>query len=368
MNSRPKILVVDDNAVNIAILEELLSDDYSVSQAMSGEEALDLAQEILPDLILLDIMMPGMDGYETCLRIRANTDLRHTKVIMVSARAMPEERLEGYGVGADDYVTKPFNESELLAKVRVFLRLKSIEEVDHLKSNVLSLLSHETRTPLNGIITPAEILADEDELNADQRMEYGELIRSNAYLLLDFFEKVMKLSALRSGKHLMSRHPKDIDSIVSTAVEKSRGFAQETQVKLVTKLAADTRVALDDLELQEVLISVLHNAIRFSWAAQTITVETESEDSHVSIRIQDQGLGIPANFLPYIKTEFATIQLDNHSEGHGLSLALSNEIILLHDGKLTIESEEGKGTCVQIELPVYQPPKKPVEPQCATAA
>src|SRR5438128_6009709 len=128
MRHNGKILIVDDNATNIAILEELLSDHYKLHSARSGEEALAALEEFRPDLILLDIMMPGIDGYETCRRIRANPARKNVKVIMVSAKAMVSERLKGYEAGADDYITKPFEEDELLAKVQVYLRLKSVEE------------------------------------------------------------------------------------------------------------------------------------------------------------------------------------------------------------------------------------------------
>ncbi len=116
-----KILIVDDNATNIAILEEVLAEHYSLKAAISGEECLAVAAEFRPDLILLDIMMPGIDGYETCRRIRANADLKNVRIILVSAQVMGSKRLKGYEVGADDYITKPFDTEELLTKIRVYL-------------------------------------------------------------------------------------------------------------------------------------------------------------------------------------------------------------------------------------------------------
>jgi two-component system sensor histidine kinase/response regulator len=156
-----RILIVGDNATNVAILEEILGDHYRLATAASGEEALRKASEFRPELILLDIMMPGTNGYEACRKIRANAALRHSKIIMVSAKAMVAERIEGYDAGADDYITKPFDEDELLAKVRIYLRLSYLEEVDKLKSEVLMLLNHETRPPLNNIIPVIEMLLDE---------------------------------------------------------------------------------------------------------------------------------------------------------------------------------------------------------------
>ncbi len=122
MQQSDRILIVDDHPINIEILEELLEDDYQLATATSGEEALAIAPTFTPALILLDVMMPGIDGYETCRRIRATPDLSHTKIIMVSAKAMDSEQRQGYEAGADDYVTKPFNKHDLLTKVHAFLQ------------------------------------------------------------------------------------------------------------------------------------------------------------------------------------------------------------------------------------------------------
>jgi DNA-binding response OmpR family regulator len=130
MPQHSTILIVDDHPSNVALLEEILGDDYQLKTATCGEEALAVAPDCQPDLILLDIMMPGLDGYETCRRLRAHPLLRQPKILMVSAKALVSERLHGYEAGADDYITKPFDAGELLAKVRVYLRLKTAEDAE----------------------------------------------------------------------------------------------------------------------------------------------------------------------------------------------------------------------------------------------
>ena len=124
MRNRGKILIVDDNAINLAVCEEALGRDYECMCASNGEESLQLARVFHPDLVLLDVMMPGIDGYETCERLRADPDLRFAKILLVTAKAQVLDRLRGYEAGADDYIIKPFEPDELVAKVRVFLRLK----------------------------------------------------------------------------------------------------------------------------------------------------------------------------------------------------------------------------------------------------
>ncbi len=176
MKSQQTILLVDDNPANLFVLEEILSDIYHTITAASGEEALAHAATCLPDLILLDIMMPGIDGYETCRELRTMPSLHHTKIVMVSAKAMVNERLEGYNAGADDYITKPFEEEELLAKVRIYLRLKSIEEVDQLKTDLLTLLCDATMAPLHGLLLPMRELQNQGPVETDEKVHFLALL------------------------------------------------------------------------------------------------------------------------------------------------------------------------------------------------
>lgn len=148
MQRQGKILAVDDDPNNIAILEELLAQDYDLETTTSGEQALEVAQTFQPDVILLDIMMPGMDGYQVCQRLRELGAFKDTKIIMVSARAMVPERLEGYKAGADDYITKPFDGDEFLAKIQVYLRLKRAEEADRARHAMTIKTIDDLRVPL----------------------------------------------------------------------------------------------------------------------------------------------------------------------------------------------------------------------------
>ncbi|MEZ4654831.1 MAG: response regulator [Candidatus Eisenbacteria bacterium] len=154
-----RVLVVDDDPVNVEIFRTILDDQCRMFVAGDGPAALAMAERERPDIVLLDVMMPGMSGLEVCRAIRMRDSLRFTKIILVSARGSLEERLEGYRAGADDYLIKPFDWSELLAKIKVFSRLKFMEEMDELKGDFVTVLAHETRTPLTRIIGAVSVLS-----------------------------------------------------------------------------------------------------------------------------------------------------------------------------------------------------------------
>jgi two-component system, sensor histidine kinase and response regulator len=349
MQHKNKVLLVDDHPTNIAILEEVLSEKYHLKTAGSGEEVLELVEEFRPDVILLDIMMPGIDGYETCRRIRANPALKFIKIIMVSAKAMVAERLKGYESGADDYITKPFEEEELLAKVKVYLRLKSVEEVDQLKSNLLTLLNHETRTPLNGMLQALEILSD-DAVSPDIRKICLDLLNRNTerlYLLLD---KVIKLCAMKAGKWDFNFEYADLRDIINKAAGEVAARASERHVKIDQDLReAVTRV--DTKEMKFVFSALLDNAIRFSPSGSRVVIGVSAENSHLNVTVNDEGAGIDPSLLGRVFEPFNESDVMHHSDGHRLSLAIARQVALAHNGTINVESRKGSGTTFTVQLP-----------------
>ena len=230
--TRSRILAVDDDALNRTILEELLSEDHDLTLASSGEEALKKAAETNPDLVLLDIMMPGLDGYEVCRRLRADPVLRYCKIILVSAKAMVSERLKGYEVGADDYVTKPFDHDELLAKVKVFLRLRNLEEIDREKTDFLTLFNHEARTPLSLVQGALEFLSSEEDLEAGTGRKLGEMALNGAERLRDMLEEASLFFRIRSGRLQPSMTRLDLPKLAEAAIQLRSRRANRTGLRL----------------------------------------------------------------------------------------------------------------------------------------
>ncbi len=352
MKKRSNILIVDDHPTNIEILEETLV-GYNLIVAMDGETALRLALKHQPDLILLDIMMPGMDGYEVCREIRKIPKLKFTKIIIISAKAMLAERLKGYEVGADDYITKPFEEEEILAKIRVHLKLRFIEEVDNLKKDLLSLLCHETNTPLSNILGPLDLLfEDDDEMTRDERHEWYKVIRNGANQLHNLFQKVLTLSLIKSGQSTFDLKTLDIGSAIETAVAQIDPKAEGKNLTVVKNMEKDLVCRYDFDHMVTVFCSILDNAINVSPNDSMIAIDVKLEQNDIHILIKDQGTGIDEKYLSHIFDEFTHKELIHHSEGQGLSLAIAKQIIAIHEGSIEVINNEDKGVTFIIKLPL----------------
>ena len=355
MTSQMKVLAVDDDQLNIILMEEILSEDYDLLTARSGEEALENAASFRPDLILLDIMMPGIDGYETCRRIRANPDLNHAKVILLSAKALTRERLEGYEAGADDYVTKPFNEDELLAKVRVFLRLKSVEEMDAMKSQLLSLVAHEIRTPLTGITPAVEMLLADNDMMEGERQMWLEMVLQNSQRLLTLAEKGMFLCEFSTGHVQLELEPFDLAELATTVIAEMDGTARKKQVELRVDAPGAVMVDGEKRYLKMALEFVLDNAVKFSPKGGEVRVDFGEKGAGMIFSVTNSGPGIQPKDTAGVFDAFSARRVDEQIVGSGMSMALARAIMRAHGGDLAIESDPGVETTCSGSLPALEP-------------
>ncbi|MCR9119042.1 MAG: response regulator, partial [bacterium] len=285
-----RILAVDDVAANLLILDELLGDEYELICCESGDKAIELAPKLRPDLILLDIMMPGLDGYETCRQLRAMRELESAKIIMVSAKARIEDRLKGYEVGANDYLSKPFDHGELLAKVNVYLQLKSVEEINVAKSRVIEVLQHSGRTPLTPIIGNAELLAMDDVVTDEMRVTLANSIHRCGNRLLKLFSKAEHWAELVSGMHQMAFRKLNIGDLFHYVIDEMEPSKQQ-RIQINTGNAASTEIHGDAAELRIAISAMLHNALRFSPEDATVDLTARVESGFVAIEVTDRGPG-----------------------------------------------------------------------------
>jgi C4-dicarboxylate-specific signal transduction histidine kinase len=363
MAEKQKVLIVDDEPRNQRIVLETLDDHFEVKQASNGEEALSVLEHFDADLVLLDIMMPGIDGYEVCSKIRSNSKLSLTKIILVSGKAMVEERLRGYEVGADDYMTKPFVSEELFAKACVFLRLALLERnlegqvqqrtrqlletearlINTAKMSALGEMAggiaHEVNTPLGTVGMCAEQIV---ELVGDDPIDPG-AIRDMA-VLID--KSVGKINSIVQGLRIFSRNGSQdrFDSVpVRQIVENTLVLCAEKlkckQIELrVHPIADDLRVKGRALQISQVLLNLLSNACDAVTPLQErwIEVSTQAHPAGVDILVTDSGQGIPQDirdkmFLPFFTTK-------DVGQGVGLGLSVSQGIVEDHQGSIGIDT------------------------------
>jgi len=343
------VLVVDDDRQARSLIRRIMGQGCDVLEADSGQQALELLTRSRPDLILLDIRMREMDGYEVCRRIRSNPALRLTKIILVSAADSTAERLAGYEAGADDYVTKPFENEELKAKVRVFLNLKHAEEVDALKSDLITLFGHETRTPLAGIIGLTDVLMEHPEAT-DEVRRIASKVNESGRQLFEFVRKTGFICRLKRGVE-PNLHEGSLLEALHGVLLVSRQAAQHKGIVFEVRADSDPAFAADWEMIEEILAYLLDNAVKFSLAEGEVTVRVASRDGHHLLSVADRGPGLDAQAIEGVFDEFAVRDTDHHCSGQGLSLAIARHVMELHGGEIRVESVPGEGATFTLSFP-----------------
>ena len=284
MKQRIKALIVDDEPQNVNIMKEILSfhPQYECRGATSGERALAILENYFPEIILLDVMMPGIDGYEVCRRIRAQTKHKFAKIIMISGMSMIDDRLKGYEAGADDYLTKPYVEDELLAKINVYSKLNRMEEVDNLKTTALNLISHETRTPLNGIILGSELLMEMEDL-PDKARQYVTMVRESGLKIQELVEQISKYCFLRDGidKNLTKHSLKTVITSIINKLTTERGYKE---VKLLCDCDNNIHFVGDWALLKDAFTYIFENAISNNNKTGVVTIKCWKDASFINVQ------------------------------------------------------------------------------------
>jgi two-component system, sensor histidine kinase and response regulator len=369
MNEIPEILIVDDNPENLQVLgKQLQEKNYSVEFAIDGKTALSWIDSKEFDLILLDINMPGMSGFEVCQQIRANPQFNNLPVIFLSADNDRESILKGFEMGGQDYITKPFDSRELLARIRTHVELKKsmarleiekqkAQSADRLKSAFLATMSHELRTPLNSIIGFTGILIRErpGPLNDEQKKQLG-MIQNSSRHLLSLINDVLDISKIEAGQLKINIGSVDICEIVNKVIETSRPLAEKKSLYLNTDyLTKIKNVDSDSQRIFQILMNLVGNAVKFTERGG-ITVKCVQKGAKIKIAVHDTGPGIDKDKLDLLFKPFTQLDtgLTRKYEGTGLGLSISKRLSELLNGDIEVESQPGEGSVFSLILPGKQ--------------
>ena len=342
---RQRILAVDDEEIIRNAFRSVL-ENYEIETVESGEAALRILPEYRPDLILLDIMMPEMDGYEVCEKIRDDQVFQFVKILMVSARNNIADRLKGYQAGADDYVSKPFDNKELIAKIDVFLRLKHEEETNKIQQNFFKLISHETRTPLNIIMGFTQVLLNVDSLDNTTRRYIG-FIQNAGNGLIKRVEQMQLFLKLRNNPKL-DLEESDIIDVIKNVVNQYMENAKN--VKFVLNGIEKKLVSVNVRLINNALKNIIDNALKASPDYGQVVISTEVNDAKYIIKIRDEGEGIKQRPIEKIFNVFSNDDIMHHQEGLGVNLAITKSILNLHGGNVLAENQAKGGALFTLEL------------------
>jgi two-component system, sensor histidine kinase and response regulator len=363
-----KILAIDDSPDNLFLIENVLkTHGYEVTLAEDGKTALSLIQASPPDLILLDVMMPEMDGYEVTRRIRNNNSLPFIPILLITAH-QKSSVVEGLDAGADDFIRKPMDIDELLARVRALLRLKYSIDTQQLmiqqRDDFISRLTHDLRTPLIAVDRMLNLFIQDafGAVSHEMHEVIIGMIQSNKNLL-QMTNTILETYRHDAGHKTLTFSPCDLSVLIQEVIQELSPLVADQRVDLKLDIAEDAQTTLmgDYLELRRMLTNLIGNAIKFTDEGSIITrISTQSPANHgvqpvantnyVKIEIEDTGSGVP---LEDQATLFERFRHGNHKRsGSGLGLYLSRLIAEAHQGSIHVESEVGKGSTFTVYLPV----------------
>jgi two-component system sensor histidine kinase/response regulator len=357
-NLRATILVVDDSPDTLTLISGLLRDQYRVKIANRGEPALAIAATTpQPDLILLDIMMPEMDGYEVCTQLKAKASTQNIPVIFLTAKTDIEDEQYGFELGAVDYITKPVSPPILLARVQTHLNLKSaydrLQRLLKFREDMVNMIVHDLRNPLSSILPIADTLLESPELPPERRQKMLQLIQTGGKQLQILVEDLLLKAKLESSTLSLKRQPTNLCELCELALKELEAMAARKHIHLRPEFAPPPHrlINVDALLFRRAIENLITNAIKFSPSQSEITVSVNyPETTGAVIAVADQGPGIESRLRERI---FEKYEIGPTLEGVpqlGLGLAFCKIIVEAHASKISVADNPPQGSIFTIEI------------------
>lgn len=370
--AQPKgsILIVDDTLANLDLLTAMLTKQgYKVRAAINGRMAITSVFAAMPELILLDINMPDMNGFEVCQQLKADVRSREIPIIFISASDEILDKVQAFEMGCVDYITKPFQVQEVLARVASQLTLyqqkrelaaiyqseiEYLRKLSAMKDEFLEVVSHDLKNPLARINLSLERLRRSKNLDEASQDKIINQIQRASNQMRDLIVNLLDLACCeaRQNLHLGEYNLADL---LQEVMEDFQAIAQEKGVTLTSSLAITPLfIICDRWQIEKMLANLISNALKYTPVGGNVSVFIAAEKDNATIRVQDTGLGIPNEDIPFLFQRFYRVNQESHRqvEGTGLGLAIVKTIVEEHNGTITVESELGKGSTFYIKLPL----------------
>ncbi len=359
-SAKTRVLVVDDITRNLQIVGTMLRNaGYEVMPTTSGAQALERVRVQLPDLILLDLMMPEMDGLEVCHRLKADPLTQQIPVIFLTASNEMEYLVKGFEAGAVDYVTKPFNPPELLARVRTHVELQQarerLREMNNEKNEFMGIVAHDLRSPLTAIYGFSEVIQQEPHMDYSELREFAGRIHDTAKRMAEMVQNLLDANRIERGELNFNLAPTDLASLLSLLTEshRARAGAKRQTIHLETE-SAPVRALVDPNVMVQVMENLLSNAVKYSPPGKNIHVRLRKLPDTVRFEVQDEGPGLSAEDQKKLFGKFARLSAKptGGENATGLGLSIVKRMVEAMNGRVWCESEPGKGAKFVVEFPV----------------
>lgn len=367
MKVSPTILVVDDDpAILMGLAAKIKRHGYQVITAKDGNEGVQQVKENKPDLVLSDIMMPYIDGFEMRRIIRQEKEFASIPFIFLTARTEIEDRLKGFREGADDYIVKPFDSKELLARIDAVLQRVNFEqargreemreqaqkEMEQLKQEILQNFHHELRTPLTNILLPLELVVDDKLDDPEEKIRFIRMALSNANRLASLTTDLILLSNIDQGNLNSIRQPLDINTHLLSHIRKHLERYKEKELDFIPETESQEKIHVPRQEFKQAVLHLVDNAFKFSPDKGTVKLTIKTTEEGLSVTVYDDGPGIPFELREKVFERFYQIsQGDTRShQGLGVGLTIARAIFEANGGYVKI-IDSSHGCCVQALLP-----------------
>jgi signal transduction histidine kinase len=369
------ILVVDDDPVVRSLMRATLErDGFTVIEARDGVEACRLYEEHHPDLLLVDLVMPHMDGFELCRVLRGRAESAYVPIVVATSLDDVPSIARAYDAGATDFIPKPLNWLVLNHRVRYILRAsrafeelrrnqdrliaakEAAEAANRAKSEFLANMSHELRTPLNAIIGFSGMMSDRmfGPLN-ERYAEYANIIGDSGRHLVAIITDILDLAKADADRLLLTEQQVEIAEVVELGSKIIEDMARRAQIEFVSEINKPLPAMIGDpAKLTQILVNLLSNAVKFTAPGGTVRLTIEQPLSQgITFRVEDTGIGMSPDQIPIALAPFGQVgnSLTRQHDGVGLGLPLTKRLVELHGGTIEIDSEPGKGTIASVHLP-----------------
>jgi len=363
------LLIVDDKPENISVLFHfLINHGFKILIAENGEEGLRNAEEENPNLILLDVMMPKLDGFETCISLKNNPNTQAIPVIFMTALSDTLEKVKAFELGAVDYVTKPFQQEEILARIKTHLTLcklqKELEaknenliELNKEKNEFLDIVAHDLRNPLSAIYSAADFIKNQKTDAESKITEMAGYILDASKQTLNLIENFLNIRAIESGQNDVSSEAVDITSILQWMANHYTVIAKKKNISVHFQSEKKQLVAwVNQSRVTQVLENLISNAIKYSPQGKLVNIRLSERPSCIRCEIQDQGAGLSESDKKQMFGKFARLSTRPTGEESsvGLGLFIVKKLVEMMKGKIWCESELGHGSTFIVEFPIAE--------------